>query len=227
MSKPGGKDGKGSGSRGLTTRVRTARGRKASSTRWLQRQLNDPYVAEAQRLGYRSRAAFKLIELDERCGLLKPGLRVLDLGAAPGGWTQVAVAQDCTVVGLDLLPMDSIPGVTLLQGDINDDAVLAAVEAALGGPVDLVLSDMAANTTGHARTDHLRTAALADLALDTALRLLAPGGSFVAKVFQGGSEKAMRDVLNRSFAKVRHMKPPASRPGSPELYVVAQDFRPA
>ncbi len=186
------------GGRGLSTRLRTAKGRTNASQRWLERQLNDPYVRAAQQRGLRSRAAFKLIEIDEKHGLLRPGARVLDLGAAPGGWTQVAAERagpGGRVVAVDLLPMDPVPGVTIIRGDFQDEAVAAAALAALGGTADLVLSDMAPNTTGHNATDHLRIMALAELALDTALAALSPGGSFVAKVFQGGSERALLDAL--------------------------------
>lgn len=216
------------GKRQLSTRLRTAKGRSPQSQRWLERQLNDPYVAAARAAGYRSRAAFKLVELDEKFRLLKPGGRVVDLGCAPGGWVQVAlraVGDRGQVVGLDLLPVDPVPGATILQGDFQDAEVEKAVEAALGGQADLVLSDMAPNTTGHAATDHLRIMGLAELALDFALRVLAPGGGFVAKVFQGGSEKAFLDTLKARFATVRHAKPPASRKDSAELYVVATGFK--
>jgi 23S rRNA (uridine2552-2'-O)-methyltransferase len=214
--------------RQLSTRLRTAKGRSSQSQRWLERQLNDPYVAAAKAQGYRSRAAFKLVEMDEKFHLLKPGGRVVDLGAAPGGWTQVAVrkvGERGRVVGLDLLPVDPVPGATLLEGDFQDPAAEKAVEALLDGQADLVLSDMAPNTTGHAATDHLRIMALAELALDFALRVLAPGGAFVAKVFQGGSEKAFLETLKQRFAAVRHAKPPASRKDSAELYVVATGFK--
>ena len=216
------------GKRQLSTRLRTAKGRSPQSQRWLERQLNDPYVAAARAAGYRSRAAFKLVELDEKFRLLKPGGRVVDLGCAPGGWVQVAlraVGDRGQVVGLDLLPVDPVPGATILQGDFQDAEVEKAVEAALGGQADLVLSDMAPNTTGHAATDHLRIMGLAELALDFALRVLAPGGGFVAKVFQGGSEKAFLAALKQRFAVVRHAKPPASRKDSAELYVVATGFK--
>jgi 23S rRNA (uridine2552-2'-O)-methyltransferase len=207
--------------------LRTARGRTVSQQRWLTRQINDPYVAEAKRAGLRSRAAFKLIQLDDRFHLLRPGLAVADLGAAPGGWTQVVAQKGgARIVALDLLPMDPLPGVTMLQGDFQDEAVEQAVLAALDGPADLVLSDMAPNTTGHGATDHLRIIALAELALDFALKVLAPGGGFVAKVFQGGTEKGLLDLLKRHFASVKHGKPPASRKDSAELYVVATGFRP-
>ncbi|WP_270935619.1 RlmE family RNA methyltransferase [Falsiroseomonas oryzae] len=216
------------GGRSLSARLRTAKGRSAQSQRWLERQLNDPYVQAAKAAGFRSRAAFKLTELDAKFRLLKPGGRVVDLGSAPGGWMQVAartVGERGRVVGLDLLPVDPVPGATILQGDFQDPEAERAVEAALGGQADLVLSDMAPNTTGHAATDHLRIMALAELALDFALRVLAPGGAFVAKVFQGGSEKAFLDTLKQRFAQVRHAKPPASRKDSAELYVVATGFK--
>ena len=215
--------------RGLTTRLKTAKGRDTGSQRWLERQLNDPYVRAAKEQGWRSRAAFKLIELDDRFKLIKPGTRVVDLGAAPGGWTQVALQRGgprAKVVGLDLLAMDPIPGATILQGDFQDEAAEQAVLAALDGQADLVLSDMAPNTTGHGATDHLRIMALAELALDFAIKVLAPGGGFVCKVFQGGSERALLDALKQRFAVVRHAKPPASRKDSSELYVVATGFKP-
>jgi 23S rRNA (uridine2552-2'-O)-methyltransferase len=216
----------GGGRRGLAVPVRSKSSRSAGSQRWLVRQLNDPYVAAAKVQGWRSRAAFKLIELDERFKLLRPGVRVVDLGAAPGGWIQVAVQRGAgTVVALDLLPIDKLPGAVLLEGDFSDPAVAAEVAAALGGKADLVLSDMAPNTTGHAATDHLRIMALAEAALEFAVDVLAEGGTFVAKVFQGGSEREMLLRLKQSFATVRHAKPPASRKESSELYVVAQGFR--
>ena len=211
--------------RGLSVPLRTARRRSPASQRWLARQLNDPYVRAAKQAGWRSRAAFKLIELDERFHLLRRGLRVLDLGAAPGGWTQVAVERGARVVGLDLLAMENVPGAELIQGDFQDEAILPLLQTALGGAADLVLSDMAPNTMGHAATDHLRIIGLAELALDFAVEILADGGAFVAKVFQGGSERAMMERLRRHFASVRHAKPPASRKESSELYVVAQGFR--
>lgn len=218
----------GPGPRNTHANLKTARGRSNASQRWLSRQINDPYVKAAQQAGYRSRAAFKLTELNERFKLLKPGLRVVDLGAAPGGWTQVvlrALDERGRVVALDLLPMDNLSGAIILQGDFQDDAIEKAVLEALGGPADLVLSDMAPNTTGHGPTDHLRIMDLAALALDFAEKVLAPGGDFVAKVFQGGSEKAMLERLRLNFTKVQHAKPPASRKESSELYVVAQGFR--
>ena len=223
--KPG--RGKGSGApRGLAVPLHSAQGRSAASQRWLTRQLNDPYVTAARAQGWRSRAAFKLIELDERFRLIRPGARVVDLGAAPGGWTQVALRRGAgSVVALDLLAMDPVAGAIVRQGDFADPAVAAQVEAALGGKADLVLSDMAPNTTGHAATDHLRIMALAEAALDFSLTVLAEGGSFVAKVFQGGSEREMLARMKQAFATVRHAKPPASRKESSELYVVAQGFR--
>ena len=219
---------RGESDRRLTQRVRTARSRSPASARWLERQLNDPYVARAKGAGLRSRAAFKLIEIDEKFKLLRPGLGVVDLGAAPGGWTQVAVQKGAArVVAIDLLPIDPIPGATILQGDFLSDDAPDRVRAALGGPADLVLSDMAANTTGHAATDHLRIMGLAEAALDFAVSVLAPSGAFVCKLFQGGGERAFQDVLKQRFAKVRHAKPPASRRDSAETYVVAQGFRTA
>jgi 23S rRNA (uridine2552-2'-O)-methyltransferase len=217
-----------SGARRLHARVRTAKGRKISSTQWLERQLNDPYVAEAKAKGYRSRAAFKLSQIHEKVGLIRAGARVVDLGAAPGGWTQVAVAlagPTGRVVGIDLQEMLPVPGAELLQLDFLSEDAPERLEAALGGPVDVVLSDMAPSSTGHSKTDHLRIMGLAEAALDFAESALAPGGAFVCKVLQGGSEKALLDRLKRHFAKVRHIKPPASRADSSELYVVAQGFR--
>ncbi len=212
--------------RGLSVAVRTAKGRSAASQRWLARQLNDPYVAAARQQGWRSRAAFKLTELDERFRLIRRGAHVVDLGAAPGGWTQVAVRRGATrVIGVDLLPVDPVPGAVMLQGDFTDPELQQRLIVELGGKADLVLSDMAPNTTGHAATDHLRIVALAENALAFALDVLADGGGFVAKVFQGGAEKTMLDMLKRHFASVRHAKPPASRKESSELYVVATGFR--
>lgn len=213
----------------MTVRVRTAKGRKSSSTRWLQRQLNDPYVAAAKREGYRSRAAFKLVEIDDKHRLLRPGALVVDLGAAPGGWAQVAaqrVQPGGTVIAIDLLEMTDLPDVTVLQGDFLEDSGLEAVNAALKGrKADVVLSDMAPATTGHRQTDHLRTVALAEAAVEFACGVLAPGGSFLAKVFQGGAERDMLDLMKRSFSTVRHIKPAASRAESPETYVLASGFR--
>ncbi|HZB93396.1 MAG TPA: RlmE family RNA methyltransferase [Stellaceae bacterium] len=212
-------------------RVKTAGKRKPSSTEWLRRQLNDPYVAEAKRLGYRSRAAFKLQQLDDRFHVLKPGTRVVDLGAAPGGWTQIAVERVKAeqgrgrVIGIDLLPMEGVPGALLLQGDFLAEDAPERLRQALGGSADVVLSDMAAPTTGHAATDHLRVIALAEAAYAFAREVLAPGGSFIAKVFQGGTERELLAALKHDFASLRHAKPPASRSESAEVYVVAQGFR--
>jgi 23S rRNA (uridine2552-2'-O)-methyltransferase len=208
-------------------RVRTAKGRKVGSTQWLQRQLNDPYVKRAKAEGYRSRAAYKLLELNERFGFLKGVKRVVDLGVAPGGWTQVVrlKAPTATIVGIDLLPADPIEGATLLQMDFMDDAAPALLSDALGGPPDLVLSDMAANTVGHPQTDHLRTMALVETALDFAATTLRPGGAFVAKVLAGGADSELVAELKRRFSTVKHAKPPASRKGSSEWYVVAQGFK--
>jgi 23S rRNA (uridine2552-2'-O)-methyltransferase len=212
-------------------RVKTARKRTASSTRWLERQLNDPYVARAHAEGYRARSAFKLIELDDKYRLLAPGKRVVDLGAAPGGWSQVSAARvrssaaNPLVVAVDYLDMDPIPGVTILKLDFLDEDAPEKIRAALGAEADLVLSDMAAPTTGHRRTDHLRTIALCEAAADFAATILRPGGDFVAKAFQGGAEGELLARLKRDFSSVHHVKPPASRVGSVELYLVAKGFR--
>ena len=212
--------------RGLTVAVRTAKGRSGGSQRWLARQLNDPYVAAAKQQGFRSRAAFKLAELDERFRLIRRGALVVDLGAAPGGWAQIAVQRGAgRVVGVDLLVVDPVPGAVMLQGDFTEPEVQERLVAELGGKADLVVSDMAPNTTGHAATDHLRIMALAEAALEFAVEVLAEDGGFVAKVFQGGAEKTMLERLKRRFAAVRHAKPPASRKESSELYVVATGFR--
>ncbi len=218
-------------SRAPAVRVKTAKQRSPSSTQWLHRQLNDPYVSEAKRLGYRSRAAFKLLELDDRFHFLKSGARIIDLGSAPGGWAQVAVervrpeAGRGRVVGIDLLAIEPIAGALLLHGDFLDAAAPAALRDALGGPADVVLSDMAAPSTGHSATDHLRVVALADAAFAFAGEVLAPGGTFVAKVFQGGTERELLAALKRDFTSLRHAKPPASRSDSAEVYVVGQGFR--
>lgn len=214
------------GQRGLTVKLRTARGRTTASQKWLQRQLNDPYVRAAQQQGLRSRAAFKLMELDDKLHLLERGSRVIDLGAAPGGWSQVAVKRGASkVVGVDLLEIDPVAGATMLQGDFNDAAVQQHLRDALGGTATLVLSDMAPNATGHNATDHIRIVALAELAFVFATEILQPGGAFIAKVFQGGSEKSILDPMKRHFAQVKHAKPNASRKESSELYVVATGFR--
>jgi len=208
-------------------RVRTARGRTASSTRWLERQLNDPYVRQAKAEGYRSRAAYKLVELDERFALLKAARRVVDLGVAPGGWSQVVRkrAPKAAVVGIDLLETEPLEGVTLLQLDFMADAAPGLLEAALDGPPDLVLSDMAANTVGHKQTDHLRTMGLVEAAAQFAVDTLAQGGAFVAKVLAGGTDSALLALLKRHFRTVKHAKPPASRKDSSEWYVIAQGFK--
>lgn len=208
-------------------RVKTAKNRSAQSTRWLQRQLNDPYVRQAKAEGWRSRAAFKLMELDEKFGLLKGVRAVVDLGVAPGGWAQVVRkrAPQAKVVGIDLLPVDAIEGVTLLQMDFMDEAAEDRLREALGDAPDLVLSDMAANTVGHAQTDHLRTMGLVEAATWFAIEHLKPGGAFVAKVFAGGTDKELLTTLKRNFATVKHAKPPASRKGSSEWYVIAQGFK--
>jgi 23S rRNA (uridine2552-2'-O)-methyltransferase len=223
-----GRSGKAPPPRGLAVSLRTAKGRSAASQRWLARQLNDPYVQAAQQQGWRSRSAFKLAELDDRFHLIHRGARVVDLGAAPGGWTQVVARRGAgLVVGVDLLPMDPVMGSVVLVGDFTEPAVQARLLEALGGKADLVLTDMAPNTTGHTATDHLRIMALAEAALEFAVDVLAEGGSFVAKVFQGGAERPMLDQMKRRFTTVRHAKPPASRKESSELYVVATGFRPA
>jgi len=208
------------------TRVKSAKGRGVSSTRWLERQLNDPYVREAKTKGYRSRAAFKLIELDGKARFLRKGISVLDLGAAPGGWSQVAaerVSPSGRVVAIDLLEMAPIAGVAILRGDMRECA--HEIETALDGKADVVLSDMAAPTTGHRATDHLRTAALFEAAIDCAERVLKPGGSFVGKVFQGGAAGDLLGRIKQRFREVKHVKPPASRSESVELYLVATGFR--
>ena len=208
-------------------RLRTAKKRTASSSRWLSRQLNDPYVKQAKAEGWRSRAAFKLIELDEKYGLLKGVKRVVDLGIAPGGWSQVVrrKAPAAKVVGIDLLPTEPIEGVTIFQMDFMADEAPAALESALDGPPDLVLSDMAANTVGHKQTDHLRTMGLVETAVDFAIHTLAPGGAFVAKVFAGGTDTELLNLLKKNFTTVKHAKPPASRKDSSEWYVIAQGFK--
>jgi len=212
--------------RGLVVPVKTAKSRTGASQRWLARQLNDPYVTAARQQGWRSRAAFKLLELDDRFHLIRPGARVLDLGAAPGGWTQVAVKRGAaSVLAMDLLPMDPVLGAGFIQGDFTEPDMPGRLKAELCGDADLVLSDMAPNTTGHAATDHIRIVALAEMALDFAVQVLAPGGGFVTKVFQGGSERGVLDALRRHFSTVRHAKPPASRKESSELYVVALGFK--
>ncbi|MGI4730218.1 MAG: RlmE family RNA methyltransferase [Janthinobacterium lividum] len=212
------------GGSGSQVKVKTARGRTAQSQRWLERQLNDPYVRRAKAEGYRSRAAYKLIELDEKFALLKGARRVIDLGLAPGGWAQVVrrLVPAATVVGIDLLPVDPIEGVTILEMDFLADDAPARLMEALGGPADLVLSDMAANTVGHPQTDALRTMALVEAAAMFAGEVLRPGGAFVAKAFAGGADHELVASMKRQFASVKHAKPPASRKGSVEWYLVAQ-----
>ncbi len=227
--RPSGRRGSRPAGRQLHTRVKTAKGRKLSSKLWLERQLNDPYVAEAKARGYRSRAAFKLLQIDEKHRILPKQGRVVDLGAAPGGWTQVALER-CgpkgQVVAVDIQEMEPLEGAVVLKLDFLDEGADDAVKAALGGAADLVMSDMAAPATGHAGTDHLRIMMLAETALHFALQVLAPGGAFLAKVLQGGSEKSLLEDLRRHFAQVRHVKPEASRKDSAELYVLATGFRP-
>lgn len=209
------------------TRVRTAKKRTASSTRWLQRQLNDPYVKQAKAEGYRSRAAYKLIELDEKFSLLKGVERVVDLGIAPGGWSQVVRKQrpKAQVVGIDLLEVEPIEGVTIFQMDFMDDDAPRVLEEAMGGKADLVMSDMAANTVGHKQTDHLRTMGLVEAGAWFAIENLAPDGTFLAKVLAGGTDADLLTLLKKHFKTVKHAKPPASRKGSSEWYVIAQGFK--
>ncbi len=228
-SSAGGPDG---GRRQLRVRVKTARKRSVSSARWLERQLNDPYVKAAKDEGMRSRAAYKLKEIDDKYRLLKPGMRVIDLGAAPGGWSQIAAERvhvgsgEGQVIGIDYLDVDPLPGVTILKLDFMDELAEDELKALLrGAAADVVLSDMAAPTVGHSRTDHLRIIALAEAAAHFAVDVLAPGGAFLCKVFQGGSERDLLDLLKRSFSVVRHVKPPASRSDSAELYVLATGFK--
>lgn len=220
--------GRGLSGRNMKVRVKTAKRRSASSARWLERQLNDPYVAEAHKRGYRSRAAFKLTQLDDRFRFLKNGARIVDLGCAPGGWLQVA-AERCgpsaRIVGIDLLEVEAVAGADLLLGDFLDDDAPERLKAALGGPADVVLSDMAASSTGHAKTDHLKVMALVEAAHLFAQEVLAPGGTFVAKVLQGGTERELLAQLKRDFEKVHHVKPAASRADSSEMYLVATGFR--
>ncbi|EAU43072.1 cell division protein ftsJ [Fulvimarina pelagi HTCC2506] len=217
--------------RGLHVKVKKKRGLKASSRRWIERQLNDPYVRQAKADGYRSRAAYKLIEMDDRYKLLKPGQRVVDLGAAPGGWCQVSVERvgsendDIRVVGIDFLEVDPVSGAEILLMDFLDDEAPDRLMEALGGSPDIVLSDMAAPTIGHRQTDHLRTMHLCEVAADFAVRTLKPGGHFLCKTFQGGTERDLLELLKRNFKAVHHVKPPASRDGSVELYILAKDFK--
>jgi 23S rRNA (uridine2552-2'-O)-methyltransferase len=222
--------GKGGAPRALKVRVKTSKRRKQSSNLWLERQLNDPYVARAKREGFRSRAAFKLMEIDDKARVLKKGARVIDLGAAPGGWSQVAAKrvgapQQGRVVAIDVLAMDSLPGVEFMQFDFLAVDAPDKLKAMLGGPADVVLSDMAANATGHAKTDHLKIMALVEAAADFASEVLSPGGTFLAKVLQGGTEGALLAGLKRDFSNVKHVKPAASRADSAELYLLATGFR--
>ena len=212
------------------TKVKTAKGRKNSSTRWLKRQLNDPYIVEANKRGYRGRAAFKLLEIDEKLGFLKPGLKVVDLGAAPGGWCQIATKKGCEVIAIDLLAMDELADVTALQMDFMDDDAADVLKAELSkispkGLADIVLSDMAPNTMGHKQTDHLRIMAVVEAAYYFACEVLKPEGVFIAKVFQGGAQETLLKEMKKSFKTVKHMKPPASRKESAEQYVVATGFK--
>ena len=219
------------GGRSLKQRVKTSHKRSHASTLWLERQLNDPYVARARLEGYRSRAAYKFLEIDDRYKLLKPGMKIVDLGAAPGGWAQVAATRvksiegQGRVIGIDLLDIDPIPGVEFTIMDFLDEDAPIRLRGMLGGEADGVMSDMAANTTGHKKTDHLKIVGLAELAIHFACEILAPGGFFVAKVFQGGTEGDLLAMLKRDFKTVRHVKPEASRAGSAELYVLATGFR--
>jgi 23S rRNA (uridine2552-2'-O)-methyltransferase len=223
----GSRDGTRPPGRGLKQRVVTARRRRASSNRWLERQLNDPYVKQAKAEGYRSRAAYKLVELDDRFGLVRGAARVVDLGIAPGGWSQVVRkrAPKAAIVGIDLLETEPLEGVEILQMDFMAEDAPGRLVAALGGPPDLVLSDMAANTVGHKQTDHLRTMGLVEAAAWFAVDTLEEGGAFVAKVLAGGTDKDLLDLLKKHFRTVKHAKPPASRKGSSEWYVVAQRFK--
>lgn len=220
--------GAGKGSAGRTAKKKTPayNARTESSKRWIERQLSDPYVRKAQSDGYRSRAAYKLLELQDKYELIRSGDKVVDLGAAPGGWVQVAQGLGASqVVGIDVLDIDPITGAILLKGDVADDSIMAELTRHLNGKADVVLSDMAANTTGHRQTDHLRTVALVELAVDFALQTLKPGGIFCSKVFQGGTSPEILERLKRNFDSVNHAKPPASRAHSPEIYVVAKGFR--
>jgi len=226
----GGSDGPGRGARDLTVRVKTAKYRKISSTRWLQRQLNDPYVAAARKDGYRSRAAYKLIEIDDAHHLLRPGARVVDLGATPGGWSQVAATRidapaNGRIVSIDINEMEPIAGVDFIQLDFLDNNAPDIIKKASGGTVDVVLSDMAAPATGHKQTDHIKIMALCEIALELACEILTPGGHFCAKVLQGGTEKQLLVKMKQRFEVVKHVKPKASRSDSAETYVLAKGFR--
>lgn len=219
--------GKPPGGRKSTQKVKAPKRRKASSNQWLERHINDPYVQAAQREGYRSRAAFKLLEMDEKYKLLKPGMAVVDLGAAPGGWSQIAVARGCSpVVGIDILPMDPMPGAEFIEMDFMDDEAPEKLIAMLGGvKPDIVLSDIAPNTTGHRATDHLRIMMLVEAGYEFTVQILKPGGAFVAKVFQGGTESALLSRIKREFTTAKHIKPPSSRQESAEMYLIATGFK--
>ncbi len=207
------------------SRVKTAKGRKTSSKMWLERQLNDPYVDKAKQEGYRSRAAFKILEIDQKTKLLKKGMKIVDLGSAPGGWSQVAAQKGCTVIAIDLLHVDDIPGVDFIQMDFMDEDAPDKLKEMLGGQADIVLSDMAPNTTGHKSTDHIRIMAVVEAAHLFATEVLKPGGAFVAKVFQGGAQNEILAQIKKDFKTVKHIKPPASRKESSEQYIVATGFR--
>lgn len=212
--------------RSAKQRVKTAKGRTTASTRWLERQLNDPYIAKAQMMGYRSRAAFKLLEINEKLDLIQPGQIIIDLGAAPGGWCQIAAEKGAKIIGLDVLEIDPIPNVSFFQMDfMDDDAPQKLIDACGGEPVDIVLSDMAPNTTGHRNTDHLRIIALVEAAYHFACDVLKPGGTFLAKVRQGGTEHELLAQMKRDFKTIKHIKPPSSRKESAETFVIAQGFR--
>lgn len=224
------KDDFGKGHRAVTVKLKNARGRKVSSQKWLQRQLNDPYVQKAHALGYRSRAAFKLLEIQEKFHVLKPGMKVVDLGAAPGGWTQVLMKllpgfKKGDIIALDILEMDHFSDVIHFQEDFTEQESVDQLNAVIPDGVDVVLSDMAPQTIGHRATDHLRIIALVELAVDFALNTLRPGGSFVAKVLQGGTQQDLLQLMRKSFTTIHHFKPPASRKSSPEMYVIAQGFK--
>lgn len=218
----------GSGRGTERVRVRSSKGRTVSSRRWLERQLNDPYVHAAKTKGYRSRAAFKLVELDDRFHFLKKGARIIDLGAAPGGWCQVAAArigESGRIVAIDILEMEPLEGVLIFHADLTEPEIPAQLKAALGGPADVILSDMAASTTGHRATDHIRTTALLEAGIDLAEDVLRPGGVFIGKAFQGGATGDLLARIKKLFSDVKHVKPPASRAESVELYLVAQGFK--
>ncbi|WP_409433994.1 RlmE family RNA methyltransferase [Litorimonas sp. RW-G-Af-16] len=210
----------------LHRKVKTARGRKLSSKLWIERQINDPYVREAKIKGYRSRAAFKLEELDDKFGLIKKGALIVDLGCAPGGWVQIALKRGAgRVIGIDILPVEAVGEAEIIEMDFMDEAAPDVLKEMLGGKADFVMSDLAANTTGHKNTDHLKTVALVEAAAEFAMQTLRPGGHFITKVFQGGAEGKLLDELKRRFQTVRHAKPESSRKGSPEIYLVAKNFQ--